>query len=71
MNQQTRELWQQCVVKHTKTPMNWQHVADMFAELLIKECISEIYMVDVGDLKGRSYCLDKVAEHLEKWNRRA
>lgn len=39
MNERTRELWVQCVRKHTKDPMNWQDVADEFAELIIKECI--------------------------------
>jgi hypothetical protein len=37
-----------------------------FAELIIKECVNEIYVADVGDLKGKSYYLDKVAEHIEK-----
>jgi hypothetical protein len=38
MNDPIRELWAQCVVKHTKTPMNWQDVADEFAELIVQEC---------------------------------
>lgn len=38
MNERIRELWAQCVIKHTKTPMNWQTVADEFAELIIQEC---------------------------------
>ena len=40
MNDPIRELWAQCVVKHTKTPMNWQDVADEFAELIVNESLS-------------------------------
>lgn len=39
MNKQIRELWAQCVTKHTKTPMNWQDAADEFAQLLLLKCI--------------------------------
>jgi hypothetical protein len=39
MNERIQELWRQCVVKHTKTPMNWQMVADDFAELIVRECV--------------------------------
>ena len=39
MNDPIRELWAQCVVKHTKTPMNWQDVADEFAQLIIAETV--------------------------------
>lgn len=39
MNDRIRLLWAQCVIKHTKDPMNWQNVADEFAELLIKETL--------------------------------
>ena len=38
MNERIRELWTKCVIKHTKDPMNWQMVADEFAELIIQEC---------------------------------
>ena len=38
MNERIRELWAQCVNKHTKTPMNWQNAADEFAELIVKDC---------------------------------
>ncbi len=31
------KLWMECVVKHTKTPMNWQTVADEFAQLCWQE----------------------------------
>lgn len=38
-NQHFRELWAQCVKKHTKTPMNWQTIADDYARLIVEECI--------------------------------
>ena len=41
-------------------------VLEKFAELIIRECVNEIHVADVGDLKGKSYYLDKVAEHIEK-----
>jgi hypothetical protein len=37
-----------------------------FAELIVRECVNEIHDADIGDLKGRGYYLDKVAEHIEK-----
>jgi hypothetical protein len=40
MNERIRELWTQCVVKDTKDPMNWQTVADEFAQLIVIECAS-------------------------------
>jgi hypothetical protein len=39
MNERIRELWRDCVLKHTNDPMNWQMAADEFAELIIRECI--------------------------------
>lgn len=36
-----------------------------FASLIIAECIGEIHVADVGDLKGASYYRDRVAEHIE------
>jgi hypothetical protein len=39
---------------------------EKFAELIVKECINEIHVADVGDLKAKGYYLDKVAEHIEK-----
>ena len=42
MNERIRELWAQCVIKHTKTPMNWQDVADEFAELIVRELVSTL-----------------------------
>jgi hypothetical protein len=41
MNERIRELWRDCVLKHTKDPMNWQTVADEFAELIVRECIKK------------------------------
>lgn len=38
----------------------------VFAELIIRECINEIHGADVGYLYGKSYYLDRVAEHIEK-----
>ena len=38
MNERIRELWAKCVIKHTNDPMNWQTVADEFAELIVDEC---------------------------------
>jgi len=40
--------------------------ANKLAELIVKECINEIHDADVGDLKGKGYYLDRVAEHIEK-----
>jgi len=40
--------------------------AEKFAELIVRECINEIHVADIGDLKGKGYYLDKVAEHIEK-----
>lgn len=39
---------------------------EKFAELIVRECINEVHVADVGDLKAKGYYLDKVAEHLEK-----
>lgn len=36
-----------------------------FAELIIKECVSNVYCADFGNLYGQSYYMDKVAEHLK------
>lgn len=37
-----------------------------FAELIIRECVAEIHVADVGNLHAKAYYLDKVAEHIEK-----
>ena len=47
MNERIRELWRDCVLKHTKDPMNWQTVADEFALLIVEECI------EIVEYKGR------------------
>lgn len=45
----------------------WFEIYDAkFAELIIRECLDQIHVADVGDLKAKSYYLDKVAEHIEK-----
>ena len=41
-NQHFRELWAQCVKKHTKTPMNWQTIADDYAEQIVDFCIEVV-----------------------------
>jgi hypothetical protein len=38
MNERIRELWRECVLKHTNDPMNWQLAADEFAGLIVREC---------------------------------
>ena len=43
MSDPIRDLWAQCVRKHTKTPMNWQDVADEFAVLIVQHCIDVLY----------------------------
>lgn len=40
--------------------------AKKFAELIVLECINEIHAADLGDLLGKGYYLDSVAEHIEK-----
>ena len=42
MNERIRELWRDCVLKHTNDPMNWQMAADEFAELIVEECATVI-----------------------------
>ena len=50
-----------------KVGVHWTHEDKIkFAELIVRECVNEIHVADVGDLKGKSYYLDKVAEHIEK-----
>ena len=62
MNERIRELWAQCVIKHTKTPMNWQDAADEFALLIVKECIR---LCDQVDLVGADDCINNIKEHFE------
>ena len=62
MNERTRELWVQCVRKHTKDPMNWQDVADEFAELIIKECAGLVQGVPI-DTMGYQSADQKIRQH--------
>jgi hypothetical protein len=48
MNERIRELWAQCVAKHTKDPMNWQTVADEFALLIVRECMRMCEVAETG-----------------------
>jgi len=58
MNERIRELWAQCVIKHTKTPMNWQDVADEFAELILQAASEHI--MESSDRYRKEYFADKV-----------
>jgi hypothetical protein len=58
MNERIRELWAQCVIKHTKTPMNWQDVADEFAELILQAASDHI--MESSDRYRKEYFADKV-----------
>ena len=73
MNERILELMTKAgfdVEKLRMYPGGWPRedllVLQDFAELIVRECINEIHVADVGDLKGKSYYLDKVAEHIEK-----
>ena len=55
----------------TKIPGRYAGTIDIatiekFAALIVHECINEIHGADVGDLVGKSYYLDLVADHIEK-----
>jgi hypothetical protein len=74
MNERIRELWAQCVIKHTKTPMNWQDVADEFAELIVRECINccdEVDRINEAFIQDYDYdpqngpkeCIQVIKEH--------
>ena len=52
MKRDLQKLWAECVIKHTKTPMNWQNVADEYADLIVKECISIALEYDAPKLSG-------------------
>ena len=75
MNERIRELIEQATEKIAndgkdlwlgKTHYRLVFNKEKFAELIVRECINEIHVADVGDLKGKGYYLDKVAEHIEK-----
>ena len=63
MNERIRELWAQCVIKHTKTPMNWQDVADEFAELILQAASDHI--MESSDRYRKEYFADKVLKTFE------
>ena len=65
MNERIQELSYQCWYNDPDTGRE-EFNRTKFAELIVRECINEIHVADVGDLKGKSYYLDKVAEHIEK-----
>ena len=58
MNKQIRELWRECVLKHTNDPMNWQTAADEFAELIVRECM---HMCDTAQMGYLTHGLEKEA----------
>ena len=57
MNERIQELWRDCVLKHTNNPMNWQTVADEFAELIIQECVQACIN------EGKTYALKSAGEY--------
>jgi hypothetical protein len=63
MNERIRELWAQCVIKHTKTPMNWQDVADEFAELILQAASDHI--MESSDRYRKEYFADRVLKTFE------
>ena len=69
MNERIKELYKQAGLT-MNNPLAYEQwyldSLEKFAELIVAECVGEIHGADVGDLKGKSYYLDKVAEHIEK-----
>jgi capsid portal protein len=68
MNRHIKNLAKQAFINLEKDPIIINNPKDLrhFAELIIKECIDNVYCADFGDFYGQSYYMDKVAEHLEK-----
>ena len=65
MNERIRELWRDCVLKHTKDPMNWQTVADEFALLIVRKC-AEVAQMNTPDTEECEYThlvSEKIKEH--------
>ena len=62
MNERIRLLWAECVIKHTKDPMNWQTVADEFAELIVRECIDTVLDSSV-EYATRPQIAEELKEH--------
>ena len=71
MNERIHELWAQCVVKHTKDPMNWQTVADEFALLIVRECMRMCEVAEVGllthGLNEQSYGASNAKQYISDW----
>lgn len=65
MNERIRELWTQCVIKHTKTPMNWQDVADEFAEMIVNECADMVAGASLPDAYSEP-CLSIIADEMRE-----
>jgi hypothetical protein len=66
MNLRIQELWRDCVVKHTKDPMNWQLVANEFAELIVRECAKVLTQHGAyfsGDGEPYHYAASLIEEH--------
>ncbi len=62
MNERIRLLWAECVIKHTKDPMNWQTVADEFADLIVREfrgVVSDVYRKTPLELCGPLLTVDE------------
>ena len=62
MNERIRLLWAECVIKHTKDPMNWQTVADEFADLIVREfrgVVSDVYRKTPLELCGPLLSVDE------------
>lgn len=66
MNKLMLELRDQAIKYAVDNQQSMDVAMEKFAELIIQECINEIHVADIGDLKGKGYYLDKVAEHVEK-----
>ena len=66
MNEQIKQLAEQAGWMMGDEVKGFDTRLEKFAELIVRECINEIHVADVGDLKGKGYYLDKVAEHLEQ-----
>jgi hypothetical protein len=52
MNEQIRELWRACVLKHTNNPMNWQTVADEFSELIVQKCVAIVALHGISNFEN-------------------
>ena len=68
-------IFQSGITEHSYYNPNQKHVSGYIVseeklgkliKMLVQECINEIHGADIGDLYGKSYYLDKVAEHIEK-----